>query len=169
MKHVQDRFDIVRQQWKQERPDLDASGIEVVGRILFLSRKLRRSAARKLARLGLNLWGYDVLASLRRQGPPFRMSPTELSRTTLLSPAAMTNRLDRLEAAGWVQRQPDPVDRRSLLIELTPEGRDLVDEAAGVRLKEAIDSLNPLSESERRDLGDLLRRLLNESDETEHL
>ncbi|MEJ2722531.1 MAG: MarR family transcriptional regulator [bacterium] len=156
----QDPIDIVRTQWSRERPDLDASGIEVVARILLLSNHLKRSAARQLARHALNLWAYDVLATLRRQGPPFQLSPTELSRSALLSPGAMTNRLDRLEASGYIERRPDPDDRRGLLIALTPSGLELTDAAVEARFEEAISSTSCLSTEERNQLSALLHKLI---------
>ncbi len=156
----QDLFDIISEQWARERPDLDPSGIEVVGRILMLSNHLKRSDARKLAKYGLNIWAYEVLSTLRRQGAPFRLSPTELSKAAMLSSGAMTNRLDRLEASRLIKRIPDPNDRRGLLIELTPKGQEVVDRAVEARFNEATESVTVLSASEHRTLIQLLRKLL---------
>lgn len=155
-----DPIQIVRADWSRERPDLDPSGIEIVGRILLLSHQLKKSAARTLGKQGLNLWAYDVLATLRRQGPPYQLSPTELSRSAMLSPGAMTNRLDRLEASGLIERRPDPDDRRALLIALTPSGLELTDVAVEARFEEAIVSTACLSTEERSLLSALLHKLI---------
>jgi DNA-binding MarR family transcriptional regulator len=147
-------------QWARERPDLDPAGMKVVSRILLLSQHLKRNAARSLGKRGLNLWAYDVLATLRRQGEPYHLSPTELSRAVMLSPAAMTNRLDRLEDNGLIERHPDPDDRRALLIALTPAGREMADIAVTSRFEEAAKTVDCLTETEREQLTALLKKLL---------
>ena len=147
-------------QWARERPDLDPSGMEIVSRIFMLSNQLKRAATRRLGKHGLNLWAYDVLATLRRQGPPFQLSPTELSRATMLSPGAMTNRLDRLEDIGLIERHPDPDDRRALLIALTPAGREMADRAVETRFDEAAKATACLTTDEHAQLSTLLHKLL---------
>jgi DNA-binding MarR family transcriptional regulator len=160
MNMKRDSFDTIRDQWERERPDLDASGPEVSWRISFLHKELRRSLAKRLAGLDLPIWAFDVLASLRRQGPPFQMSPSGLCEAAMLTSGAMTNRLDRLEVEGLVERHPDRDDRRSLNIQLTEKGKDLVDEAVGIRFDHANEALAPLGRSERVQLVDLLRKLV---------
>lgn len=155
-----DPFDEVRDQWERERPDLDASGLEVAWRISFLHKQLRSSSGRRLSKIDLPTWAFDVLASLRRQGPPFQLSPSALCEATMLTSGAMTNRLDRLEDAGLVERHPDPDDRRGLCIQLTEKGRDLVDKALEIRFEHANQAFAPLSESERTQLVRLLRKLV---------
>jgi DNA-binding MarR family transcriptional regulator len=155
-----DPFDSIHEQWKRERPQADTSGFEVIGRILLLAKYLQHSLAGRLRDLDLDLWAFDVLATLWRQGPPYHFSPTELSKAAMLSSGAMTNRLDRLEASGLVARNPDPTDRRGLIIELTPKGRALVDQAIVARLQEANEAVAPLSQTERQELTSLLRKLL---------
>jgi DNA-binding MarR family transcriptional regulator len=155
-----DAFDKTQEQWKREWPEADTSGLEAIGRILLLAKYLHQSVAQRLGIFDLDLWGFDVLATLRQQGPPYQLSPRELCKAAVLSSGAMTNRLDRLEAAGLLGRRPDTNDRRSLIIELTPKGKDLVDEAITARLEEANEAAAPLSESERRELIRLLRKLL---------
>ena len=157
---MKDPFDTVREQWQQERPDLDASGAEVVWRISFLHKHLKKLAGQKLGRYDLPVWSFDVLAALRRAGPPFQATPTALCEATLLTSGAMTNRLDRLEESGMVERTPDPDDRRGIIIQLTPTGKDLVDEAAKVRFEQANDAVSALTSSERRQLAALLRKLV---------
>jgi DNA-binding MarR family transcriptional regulator len=111
-------------------------------------------------RHGLSTGEFDVLASLRRGGPPFARTPGELSRTLMLSPAGMTNRLDRLEAAGWVRREPDPESRRSLQVVLTDDGMRLVDAAVTDHLANETALLAGLTSAQRRALDDALRALL---------
>ncbi len=114
-----DIIDTVIKQWRTERPDLDSRPLAVVGRILRLAGILERRANAALKPFGLPIWAFDVLGTLRRQGAPFSMTPTELMRSTMLSSGAMTNRIDRLEEQGLVAREPDPDDRRSLHVRLT--------------------------------------------------
>jgi DNA-binding MarR family transcriptional regulator len=155
-----DLFDRTHEKWKRERPEADTAGLEVIGRILFLAKHLQNRIADRLGLLDLDLWAFDVLATLWEQGPPYHLSPTELCKSAVLSSGAMTNRLDRLEGAELVARQPDPNDRRSLIIELTPTGKALVDQAISARLDEANEATAALTESERQDLVRLLRKLL---------
>lgn len=157
---VLDRVDLFIEQWRRERPTLDASGLAVVSRILMLFKMLEQSADDALADFGLALWQFDVLAALRRSGSPFRLTPTELSKLVTLSSGAMTNRIDRLEALGLVARERDPDDRRGILIALTPKGRRLVDHAAERRLADAKEQISVLTTKERRVLASLLRKLM---------
>ncbi len=154
-----DQVDLVRRQWARERPDLDSAGFAIVGRILMLGRLFERRVKQVLAPLSLELWAFDVLATLRRQGPPHALSAGELSRATLLTPGAMTNRIDRLEAAGLVRREPEPGDRRGVRVVLTARGLALVDRAIAERFAEAADAVAGLRAKERRELERLLRSL----------
>lgn len=155
-----DPIDRMCAQWAREREDLDSRGFALVGRLLLLGRRLEKRVGRALAPLDLAPWAFDVLATLRRQGPPYRLTPTELSRATLLTPGAMTNRIDRLEAAGWVRRDAEPNDRRAVRVSLTDAGFALVDRAIEVRFAEAESIAAVLSADERAALEEDLRRLL---------
>jgi DNA-binding MarR family transcriptional regulator len=157
---MKDTFDDARKQWERERPDLDPSGAEVIWRISFLHKHLKNIAGKKLGKYDLPMWSFDVLAALRSAGPPFRLTPTLLCEVALLTSGAMTNRLDRLEEAGLVERLPDPNDRRGLLIQLTAEGKELVDKAAKVRFDQANEAVSSLTSAERRQLAVLLRKLV---------
>ncbi len=148
------------EQWKVERPDLDASPMGVAGRILRLAGLLERRVEEALTPCDLSLWQFDVLVTLRRTGAPYRLSPTQLMREVMLSSGAMTNRIDRLEARGLVQRLPDPSDRRSVQIELTAEGKRLADEAVEARFEEAREVAELLKPRERESLEQGLSRLL---------
>lgn len=127
--------------------------------------RLERRIAVSLEPFGLQLWGFDVLATLRRHGEPFRLTPTALSRATMLTTGAMTNRLDRLESAGFVAREPDPNDRRGVLVALTPEGRELVDRALEARFAVAEEAVAGLSAAERAALEPILASLLGSVDD----
>ncbi|MCC6269851.1 MAG: MarR family transcriptional regulator [Microbacteriaceae bacterium] len=155
-----DPVDLFIEQWNRERPELDPSALGVVGRVLMLEKHLEQSADRALDRFGVCLWQFDVLAALRRSGPPFKLSPTRLMQLVTLTSGAMTNRIDRLEVAGLVVREADPCDRRGVQIALTREGKKLVDEAIAVRLDDARRNIAVLSRAEQRTLAALLRRVL---------
>ena len=132
-----DVVDVIIADWNRERPELDPSGLEVASRIVVLARELQRRVDRLLKKYNLAQWSFDVLATLRRAGDPYRLSPKVLSQSTMLSSSAMVNRLDRLENRGFLRRLPNTVDRRGLIVELTPAGKRVVDRAMPERLAEA--------------------------------
>jgi DNA-binding MarR family transcriptional regulator len=154
-----DGVDAVLDQWQRERPDLDTSPIGVIGRISRLCREIERRLEPVYAANGLEPGWYDVLATLRRAGPPYRLRPTDFAATLMLTTSGTTKRLDRLEAAGHITREPDPSDRRGVLITLTSQGRRLIDKAAGKHLSNEQHILSGLSAAEQRQLADLLRKL----------
>jgi DNA-binding MarR family transcriptional regulator len=155
-----DHVDQVIAEWTREAPTLDLSTVAVVARLGRAVRYLDEGLDRLLGEFGLSRGSFDVLASLRRAGPPYRRSPTELYRTLMRTSGAMTHRLGKLEADGLIRRVPDPEDGRSVLVELTPEGRRLIEEVGPAHLENERRLLEPLSESERAALADLLRKLL---------
>lgn len=147
--------------WNRERPDLDTSSLEVVARILRAAHLLRRRLDEEASRYGLSHKGdLDALSALRRTGAPHELTPTELSHRLQLTSGGMTNRLDRLERAGWVARRPDPGDRRGTLVRLTPDGLRLVDEAFFASLGAQDEVLATLDEQQKADLSDALEHLL---------
>jgi DNA-binding MarR family transcriptional regulator len=146
----------------RERPELDVSPIDVIGRISRLSRLLEKSIEETFASFGLGRGGFDVLAALRRAGEPYRLSPTELYNSLLISSGAMTNRIDRLEQIGLVERTPDPGDRRGVSVGLTPKGKKLIDVAAERHYANERKLLRGLSADERDTLSQLLRKLLSD-------
>jgi DNA-binding MarR family transcriptional regulator len=156
----QDHVDHILKQWAAVRPELDVSPMGIIGRMSRLSRFLERSIATVLSDHGLNEPQFAVLAALRRAGPPHCLSPTDLYNALLVSSGAMTNRLDRLAAAGLVRRVPDPTDGRSLLVQLTRKGQKVIDEAVAAHTENEHRLLASLAPAERRQLADLLRRLL---------
>lgn len=155
-----DGVDAILEQWQRERPDLDTSPIGVIGRISRLSREIERRLERVYAASGLEPGWHDVLATLRRAGPPYRLRPTDFATSLMLTSSGTTKRLDRLEAAGHITRQPDPTDRRGVLITLSPKGRRLIDRATGKHMANEQHILSGLTTAERRQLADLLRKLL---------
>jgi DNA-binding MarR family transcriptional regulator len=154
-----DGVDAILDQWKRERPDLDTSPIGVIGRISRLSREIERRLEPVYAACGLEPGWYDVLATLRRAGPPYRLRPTDFAGALMLTSSGTTKRLDRLEAAGHITREPDPTDRRGVLITLTPQGRSLVDRASGEHMANEHRILAGLTAADRRQLAGLLRKL----------
>ena len=156
----EDDVDRILRQWAEQRPDLDASPMGVFGRLSRANRLLGWSLEENFERFGLRGGGFDVLAALRRVGEPYSLTPTELFRSMMLSSAAMTNRIDRLEGRGLVRRSPDPDDRRGVLITLTDEGLALVEEAVRAHVENEKKLLEALDPGERDQLADLLRKLL---------
>jgi DNA-binding MarR family transcriptional regulator len=153
-----DPIDEILDQWSEERPDLDTASLGIVIRVMTLYRSFSRQADRALAPLDLELWEYDVLSALRRQGEPYVLPATRLARETGLSSGAMTNRIDRLETRGLVRRRPDRNDRRGVNVSLTAKGRRLIDKAIQHRLDSARESLHALSSAQQRELARLLRK-----------
>ena len=157
---MEDSVDRIAAQWKRARPDLDMPSAQVLQRITRAYRLQASSFEQVFARYGLSWGEHLVLAALRRAGPPYRMNPTTLFDTMVLSSGAMTNRLDRLEEMGLVRRLPDPNDRRGRLVELTTKGRELVDEAVVAHVANEERLLSGLPAADRVKLADLLRKLL---------
>lgn len=157
---MQDRIDRIVEQWERERPDIETRPMAVVGRIQRAAAALRPRLDEIHERSGLQGESFDVLASLRRSGAPYQLTPTELYRELMLTSGAMTNRIDRLEAAGLVSRRNDPQDRRGTLVRLTAKGKSLIDAATTNHVANERRLLAALSVREQGQLGDLLRKLL---------
>ena len=121
---IRDEVDTIVAAWRRERPDFDVAPMEVLSRISRLARHLDRVRANAFTAHDLEPWEFDVLAALRRSGPPYRLSPGQLLRETLVTSGTMTNRVDRLAARGLVARQDHPDDRRGVLVQLTEAGLD---------------------------------------------
>jgi DNA-binding MarR family transcriptional regulator len=157
---VMDEIDRIVAEWNEVRPDLDVSPTHTLQRITRLGLLQAASFARVFAPHGVSFGEYLVLAALRRAGPPYRMNPTKLFNSVILSSGAMTNRLDGLEEMGLVERLPDPTDRRGRLVGLTGKGRELVDSAVADHLENEERLLGALDADEREQLAGLLRKLL---------
>ncbi len=155
-----DAVDDILDQWSEERPELDTASLGVVIRVLSLHRRFSREATSALEPLGLELFEYDVLSALRRQGTPFELPASGLARETELSTGAMTNRIDRLEKRGLVKRRADAQDRRSVIVALTGAGKRAIDDAILHRLDAAENTLADLTRVERKKLAGLLRTVM---------
>ena len=154
-----DAVDRITAQWRDVRPDVDATPIEVIGRISRLSRLIDRRLAENFAKHDLENWMYDVLATLRRNGSPYELSAGDLVRQSMVTTGAITNRIDRLAALGLVERV-GAADRRKVIVRLTPAGLALVDEVAVAHMATEAEILADLSARQRRDLAALLRTAL---------
>jgi DNA-binding MarR family transcriptional regulator len=154
-----DTVDQIASQWNNVRPDLDISPMEVIGRVSRLSRLVDRRLTENFARHGIERWMYDVLATLRRSGEPYELSAGDLVRQTMVTTGAITNRIDRLEERGLVERV-GAEDRRKVIVRLTKQGRRLVDEVAVTHLATERAILEPLSARQQTELIRLLRLVL---------
>jgi DNA-binding MarR family transcriptional regulator len=146
--------------WRRERPEVDVAPLEVLSRVSRLAVHLARARAAAFAEVGLEEWGFDVLAALRRTGAPYQLSPGALIRETLVTSATITHRVDRLTERGLVSRAPDPRDGRGVVVSLTAAGRDLVDRALELLVAAEERLLAPLSQRQRRDVAAALGHLL---------
>lgn len=156
---TQDAVDRIAGQWTSVRPDVDVSPLHVVARVSRLSRLIDRRLAENFARHGLENWMYDVLATLRRSGQPHQLTAGELLRQSMVTTGAITNRIDRLEARGLVQRVPSQ-DRRKVMVRLTPSGLALVDDVVTTHMQTEQDLLACLPARQRDHLANLLRTVL---------
>jgi DNA-binding MarR family transcriptional regulator len=154
-----DEVDRLVDAWRRERPDLDVAPLEVLSRVSRLSRHLDRARRAAFAAHDLEPWEFDVLAALRRAGSPYQLSPGALLTQTLVTSGTMTNRIDRLEEVGLVERLKDPNDRRGVLVRLTRDGRRRVDAALDDLLDHERRILAALSATQRAQLSTLLRTL----------
>jgi DNA-binding MarR family transcriptional regulator len=146
--------------WQAERPDLDTGPLQVLSRVSRLARHLDRARTAAFASHGLQAWEFDVLSALRRQGPPYQLSPGALLRATLVTSGTMTNRIKGLVGAGLVSRSTDPLDKRGALVTLTARGRAAVDAALADLLGSERELLTGLDGDQRQELAALLRVLL---------
>ncbi|AOK29790.1 MULTISPECIES: MarR family winged helix-turn-helix transcriptional regulator [Burkholderia] len=156
-----DRAAYAVEQWRRERPDLDVSSMIVLGRLQEAALVIARDALNPLfARYGLQPGEFDVLATLRRSGAPYALTPTELYDAAMISSGSMTNRIDRLESAGWVERRKNPADGRGTLVALTSDGFALIDDALAAHVDNQRRVLSSLSDAQQRQLAKLLGKLL---------
>jgi DNA-binding MarR family transcriptional regulator len=157
---VQDEVDRLVAAWARERPDLDVGPLEVLSRVTRLARHLDRARRGAFEAHDLEVWEFDVLAALRRAGSPYVLSPGQLLAQTLVTSGTMTNRVDRLESRGLVQRLPDPADRRGVHVRLTPRGKESVDAALADLLARERELLASLTGAGQQELSTLLRALV---------
>ncbi|GAA1669297.1 MarR family transcriptional regulator [Glycomyces endophyticus] len=158
-----DAVDRIIGQWHREMPELDfereLEPMALFGRIHRISQKLGARLHELRARKGLGRNEFDVLATIRRSGEPYTLSPKEISAAMMLSSGGLTGRLDKLEAAGFVERLPDPGDRRGLKVRMTGLGREVIEDSVRIGVAAQNEALSVLSMDERRQLGALLKKL----------
>ncbi|MGO4256892.1 MarR family winged helix-turn-helix transcriptional regulator [Marmoricola sp. RAF53] len=155
-----DEVDELVEAWNRERADLDLAPVEVFSRISRLARLLDLARREAFTAQEIEPYEFDVLAALRRTGTPYRLSPGQLLRETMVTSGTMTNRIDRLSERGLVERSPDPHDRRGVLVGLTTAGKRTVDAAFESLIASERELLAELSASERGQLTGLLKRLM---------
>ncbi|WP_414898901.1 MarR family winged helix-turn-helix transcriptional regulator [Rhodovulum sp. YEN HP10] len=156
-----DRARKAAEQWAREKPHLDIGPMVLLGRLAEAALVISRDRLNPVfAEFGLQPGEFDVLATLRRSGAPYAVTPTRLYEAAMISSGSMTNRLNRLEEAGLVKRQPNPGDRRGTLVALTPEGLALIEKAVDIHVANLSTILSGLTEREQDQLSDLLEKLL---------
>lgn len=158
---MDDHVDDIVQQWHGERPDLDVSPMHVVGRLSRVSQQVERSLEENFARHGLDSGSFDVLATLRRNGSPYKLSPKDLAASAMITSSAVAQRLNRLEERGLITRAKSSVDGRGTEVTLTRKGRETVDATLPTHLATEEALLAGLSEKERHTLAKLLKKLGN--------
>lgn len=155
-----DEVDRILEAWSTEAPELDVRPLRVLSRVTRLARHLDLARRDAFAVHGLDGWEFDVLAALRREGPPYELSPGQLIQQTLSTSGTMTNRIDRLASRHLVERLPDPRDRRGVRVRLLPPGKTAVEGALADLLDRERQILASLSPEELDSIADLLRRLV---------
>jgi DNA-binding MarR family transcriptional regulator len=154
-----DHIDRLRAQWELELPDLDTRPMSVLGRVYRLSNLVRSSIEETFAQFALDRGEFDVLSTLLRSGAPYRLIPTQLYRSLMISSGGLTHRLGRLERAGLITRIPDAQDGRSLAVELTAHGHDITEAAFRADMASEAQFLAGLTSVELETLAALLRKL----------
>ncbi|MFB7174384.1 MarR family winged helix-turn-helix transcriptional regulator [Streptomyces sp. NPDC056254] len=160
MSEDKDAVDAITAQWFAVRPELDTAPMAVFGRIYRIAKAMGDAMEDCYQRFGISRGEFDVVATLRRSGPPYTLSPRQLSATLMLTTGGMTGRLDKLEKAGLLCRKPDPHDRRGLQVTITDRGLALVDEAVSAGLDVQRAALTGFTDEEVGQLAGLLRKLL---------
>jgi DNA-binding MarR family transcriptional regulator len=160
-----DHVDTIIAQWKRERQELDTQPMALIGRLKRVSQYLTVGMGKTFKQFGLNNASFDVLATLRRSGEPFALSPSELMKTMMITSGTMTNRLDQLEKVQLVERIKNPKDGRGFVIQLTPKGMVLINKVVTSHVETQKSLVSALSEDERQQLNNLLRRFLESFEE----
>jgi DNA-binding MarR family transcriptional regulator len=155
-----DELDSKLEFWAREIPNLEPLTEGIVERIQILAKAFDRSLEETLAKSGLDRRAFHVLGKLRSAGPPYRQSVGQLASRMRLSSGAMTNRLDRVEAAGLIRRLADPTDRRGTLVEPTEAGHTIWDQTVGTQAIREAKIASVLDAADRVELHRLLRSLM---------
>lgn len=153
-----DHVSRIQAQWARERPDLDVSPLGIIGRLHRVAARLTDELVAVYREHGLGEGEFDVLATLRRQGEPFELAPSELAEHTMVTTGAMSKRLDRLEAAGLIRRRAAQHDGRGRVAALTRDGREVIDAAFADHVANEHRLVRELSARDRADLERILRR-----------
>ena len=157
---MEDHVDRLRQQWARELPDLNTEPMAILGRAFRLGNMIRPSIEATFAGFGLDRGEFDVIATLKRSGPPYRLTPTEMYALLMISSGGLTHRLDRLEKAGLIRRERSAKDGRSVQVALTEAGAALAEQAFRTDMASELAFLEPLDAGEREMLAGLLRKLI---------
>ena len=163
-----DKVDKIIDQWNRERPDLDVTSMGLIGRFKQITQRLSLEMAKTFTEHGLNPANFDVLATLRRAGSPYALSPNDLIASTMVTSGTMTNRIDQLTKAGLVERIQNPNDRRSVVVSLTKKGFTIIDPTLKAHVTTQDRLTSGLSESESKKLNALLRKFLMSLEEQDH-
>lgn len=155
-----DRIDKITQQWARERPDLDVSPMGLIGRLGNIVVHLTREMEKVFSQFGLNRSSFDVLATLRRAGSPYTLSPGDMLATLMVTSGTMTNRIDQLEKTGLVARHPNPDDGRGFLVSLTDNGLIVINQAIEAHVANQARLVAGLTPEEQAALDHLLRSFL---------
>ncbi|TCP06436.1 MarR family transcriptional regulator [Uruburuella suis] len=155
-----DLIDELIMHWHTVLPDLDTGGTETIGRIVRLNYFISRELEANLSHYQLNIGEFNVLAALRRKTVPHQLTAGQLQGLVMISSGGLTNRINRLEARGLIVRLPDKNDRRGVIVQLTGEGKKLIESAAPTHLNVEKSLASPLSQAEQTQLSMLLKKLL---------
>lgn len=156
-----DAVDSILEQWRRERPDLDVSPMGPIGRIKRCAALLELQLEVGFAQFDLSMWEFDMLATLRRAGTPYQLSPTELFSMLMVTSGTMTHRLKRLETRGLIERVPNEQDARSNLVQLTKEGLEVINQAVEAHVDNEKRVLSVLPNDAVGELDARLAQLLN--------
>jgi len=155
-----DAVDAILAQWNRERPDLDTRAMATIGRLKRCAALIQRELENTFADYDLTMWEFDVLATLRRAGAPYCLAPTELFSTLMITSGTMTHRMKKLETRGLIERLANPNDARSMLVQLTESGLELIDRAIEAHVKNEERILAPLKQDDQERLDEGLAKLL---------
>ncbi|MDR6433213.1 MarR family transcriptional regulator [Brucella pseudogrignonensis] len=157
-----DRAEFAARQWAKEMPDLETRPMVLLGRLGEAALVIARDRLNPVfEKFGLQPGEFDVLATLRRSGEPYALTPTDLYEVAMISSGSMTNRLDRLEKGGFVERRPNPNDKRGTIVALTDRGRAVIESAIISHVENQVTIVQALSREEQDRLSELLGKLLS--------
>lgn len=163
MNHV----DKIIESWHQERPDLNVDAMEIIGRIKQVSQYFVREMDKTFSIHDLNGANFDVLATLRRSGKPYGLSPSDLMASTMVTSGTMTNRIDQLVKTKLVERTPNPADARGFIVTLTAEGFELINRVLNDHVKTQNELTALLTKVEKKSLNSILRKILSNTESLE--